>query len=102
LARLRPCSPEIAPPNPIAGIASHRQIRQGPCDRVAVPALLTAVRALGVADTGLQKIVVSFSSTAASVIVTPNSIVRMIVSATTDGGQAVASGKGHLGGLVGE
>jgi hypothetical protein len=32
------------------------------------------------------------------VIVTPNSMVRMIVSATTDGGQAVASGKGHLGG----
>jgi hypothetical protein len=43
--------------------------------------------------------VVAFSSTAASVIVTPNSMVRMIVSATTDGGQAVASGKGHLGGI---
>ena len=40
-----------------------------------------------------------FSSTAASVIVTPNSIVRMIVSATKDGGQAVASGKGDLGGV---
>jgi hypothetical protein len=33
---------------------------------------------------------------------TPNSIMRMIVSATTDGEQAVASGKGHLGGVVGE
>jgi hypothetical protein len=33
-------------------------------------------------------------------MVTPNSIVRMIVSATTDGGQAVASGTGHLGGVV--
>jgi hypothetical protein len=33
------------------------------------------------------------------VIVTPNSIVRMIVSATTDDGQAVASGTGHLGGV---
>jgi len=42
---------------------------------------------------------VVFSSTAASVIVTPNSMVRMIVSATTDGGQALASGKGHLGGV---
>ena len=50
----------------------------------------------------MQKMVVAFSSTAASVIVTPNSIVRMIVSATTDGEQAVASGKGHLGGVVGE
>ena len=49
--------------------------------------------------TGVQKIVVVFSSTAASVIVTPNSMVRMIVSATTDGGQALASGKGHLGGV---
>jgi len=39
---------------------------------------------------------VAFSSTAASVIVTPNSIVGMIVSAT-DGGQAVALGKGPLG-----
>jgi hypothetical protein len=29
--------------------------------------------------TGVQKIVVVFSSTAASVIVTPNSMVRMIV-----------------------
>ena len=48
----------------------------------------------------MQKIVVWFSSTAASVIVTPNSMVRMIVSATTDGGQAVASGTGHLGGVV--
>jgi len=47
----------------------------------------------------VQTIVVAFSSTAASVIVTPNSMVRMIVSATTDGGQAVASGKGHLGGV---
>jgi hypothetical protein len=44
--------------------------------------------------TGAQKIVVCVSSTAASVIVTPNSMVRMIVSATTDGGQAVASGNG--------
>jgi hypothetical protein len=34
---------------------------------------------------------------AASVIVTPNSIVRMIVSATTDGAQAVASGTGRIG-----
>jgi hypothetical protein len=34
--------------------------------------------------------VVASSSTAASVIVTPNSIVRMIVSATTGDGQAVA------------
>jgi hypothetical protein len=42
---------------------------------------------------------VVFSSTAASVIVTPNSMVRMIVSATTAGGRAVASGKGHLGGV---
>src|SRR5271166_1818259 len=33
-------------------------------------------------------------------MVTPNSIVRMIVSATTDGGNAVASGTGHLGGVV--
>jgi hypothetical protein len=33
------------------------------------------------------------------VIITPNSIVRMIVSATTDGGQAVAAGSGHLGGV---
>ena len=41
----------------------------------------------------------SQSSTAASVIVTPNSIVRMSVSATTDGGRAVASGTGHLGGV---
>jgi hypothetical protein len=47
----------------------------------------------------VQKIVVAFLSTAASVIVTPNSIVRVIVSATTDGGQAVASGKGDLGGV---
>jgi hypothetical protein len=46
--------------------------------------------------TGAQKIVVVVSSTAASVIVIPNSIVRTIVSATTDGGQAVASDKGHL------
>ena len=45
--------------------------------------------------TGAQKIVVAFSSTAASAIVTPSSTVRMIVSATTDGGQAVASGMGH-------
>jgi len=51
--------------------------------------------------TGLQKIVVCFSSTAASVIVTPNSMVRMIVSATTDGGHAVAFDKGHLGGVDG-
>ncbi len=43
---------------------------------------------------------VCLSSTAASVIVTPNSIVRIIVSATTDGGQAVAFDKGHLGGFV--
>src|SRR5262245_44859887 len=49
--------------------------------------------------TGAQKIVVPFSSTAVSVIITPNSIVRMIVSAITDGGQAVASGTGHLGGV---
>jgi hypothetical protein len=41
--------------------------------------------------------VVAFSSTGASVIVTPNSIVRMIVSATTDGGQTVTFDKGHLG-----
>ena len=41
----------------------------------------------------------AFSSTAASVIVTPNSMVRMIVSATTDGGQPVTSAKGHLGGF---
>jgi hypothetical protein len=34
---------------------------------------------------------------AASVIVTPNSMVRMIVSATTDGAHAVASDNGHLG-----
>jgi hypothetical protein len=46
--------------------------------------------------TGVQKIVVVFSSTAASVLVTPSSMVRMIVSATTDGGQAVASGTGPL------
>jgi hypothetical protein len=32
-------------------------------------------------------------------MVTPNSIVRMIVSATIDGGQAVTSAKGHLGGV---
>jgi hypothetical protein len=38
---------------------------------------------------------------AASVIVTPNSMVRMIVSATTDGGQAVAFDTGHLGGVDG-
>jgi hypothetical protein len=44
--------------------------------------------------------VVESSSMAASVIVTPNSVVRLIVSATTDGRQAVASGKGHLGGVV--
>jgi len=50
----------------------------------------------------MQKMVVAFSSTAASVIVTPNSMVRMIVSATIDGEQAVASGKGHLGNVVGE
>jgi hypothetical protein len=37
--------------------------------------------------TGAQKIVVSFSSTAASVIVTPGSMVRMIVSATTEAGR---------------
>src|SRR5271170_8503210 len=43
--------------------------------------------------------VVDFSLMAASVIATPNSMVRMIVSATTAGGQAVASGKGHLGGV---
>ncbi|WP_197079830.1 hypothetical protein [Mycobacterium haemophilum] len=49
--------------------------------------------------TNVQKIVVVFSSMAASVIVTPNSIVRMIVSAITDGGQTVASGTGHLGGV---
>ncbi|HWT50244.1 MAG TPA: hypothetical protein VN255_17315 [Mycobacterium sp.] len=49
--------------------------------------------------TGAQKIVVTLSSTAPSVIVIPNSIVRMIVSATTEGGQAVASGTGHLGGV---
>ncbi|MGZ6772763.1 MAG: hypothetical protein ACXVKP_20590 [Ilumatobacteraceae bacterium] len=48
--------------------------------------------------TGLQKIVVRFSSTAAAVV-TPDSIVCMIVSATTDGGHAVASGTGHLGGV---
>ncbi|BDB43505.1 hypothetical protein IWGMT90018_39510 [Mycobacterium kiyosense] len=48
----------------------------------------------------MQKIVVCFSSTAASVIVTPNSMVRMIVSATTDGEQAVASGTGSLGVVV--
>jgi microcystin synthetase protein McyJ len=47
----------------------------------------------------VQKIVVCVSSTAASVIVTPNSMVRMIVSATTDGGQAVASDNGLLGGV---
>ena len=52
--------------------------------------------------TGVQKIVVAFSSTAAAVIVTPSSMVRMIVSATTDGGQAVASGTGPLGAVVGE
>jgi hypothetical protein len=45
--------------------------------------------------------VVVFSSTAASVILTPNSIVRMIVSATTDRGQTVASGT-YLGAVVGE
>ncbi|WP_459561276.1 CobW C-terminal domain-containing protein [Mycobacterium kiyosense] len=33
-------------------------------------------------------------------IVTPNSMVRMIVSATTDGEQAVASGTGSLGVVV--
>jgi hypothetical protein len=37
---------------------------------------------------------------AVSVIVTPNSMVRVIVLATTDGEQAVASDKGHLGGVV--
>jgi hypothetical protein len=42
----------------------------------------------------VQKIVVWVSSTAASVIVTPNSIVRMIVSATTERGQALASRNG--------
>jgi hypothetical protein len=52
-----------------------------------------------VGSAGIQKIVVVFSSTAASVIVTPSSIVRMIVSATTAGGQTVASGTGHLGGV---
>jgi hypothetical protein len=36
---------------------------------------------------------------AGSVIVTPNSIVLMIVSATKAGRQAVTSGKGHLGGV---
>jgi hypothetical protein len=40
-----------------------------------------------------------FANERAAVIVTPNSMVRMIVSATTDGGQAVTSGKGHLGGV---
>ncbi len=35
----------------------------------------------------------------ASVIVTPNSMVRMIVSATTDGGQAVTFDTGPLGGV---
>jgi len=39
----------------------------------------------------MQKIVVRSSSMAASVIVTPNSMVRMIVSATTEGRQEVAS-----------
>ena len=60
---------------------------------------MRGVRRCGSRATGVQKIVVVFSSTAASVIVTPNSMVRMIVSATTDGGQALASGKGHLGGV---
>ena len=54
----------------------------------------------GSAATDVQKIVVCFSSTAASVIITPNSMVRMIVSATTDGGQTVASGL--LGAVGGE
>jgi hypothetical protein len=49
--------------------------------------------------TGAQKIVVASSLMAASVIVTPNSMVRMIVSATTEGEQAVAFDKGHLGGV---
>ncbi|MCV6972729.1 hypothetical protein K3U93_14155 [Mycobacterium malmoense] len=48
----------------------------------------------GFLTTGVQKIVVWVSSTAASVIVTPNSIVRMIVSATTERGQALASRNG--------
>ena len=38
----------------------------------------------------MQKIIVTFSSTAVSVMLTRNSMVHMIVSATTDGGQAVA------------
>jgi hypothetical protein len=49
----------------------------------------------------VRKIVVTFASIAASVIVTPNSMVRTIVSATTAGGQAVTSGNGHLGGVGG-
>jgi hypothetical protein len=52
--------------------------------------------------TGAQKIVVVFSSTAASVIVTPTSMVRMIVSATTEFGQTLVSGTGPLGAVVGE
>jgi hypothetical protein len=36
--------------------------------------------------------VVAFSAVAASVIVTPNTVVRTIVPATTDSEQAVASG----------
>ena len=76
-------------------IAGDRQIGQRPGHGVAVAAL--GARSPGTADRGspdVQKIVVGFSSTAASVIVTPNSMVRMIVSATTDGGQAVAFRQG--------
>ena len=80
-------------------IAGDRKIGQRPDHGVAVPAIMAESGHRGSRVTGAQKMVVAFSSTAASVIVTPNSMVRMIVSATTDGGQAVASGKGHLGGI---
>ena len=81
-------------------VASHRQIRQRPDHGVAIAALATTVRTPRITGHRRAQDRRTFSSTAASVIITPNSIVRMIVSATTDGGQAVASGTGHLGGVV--
>jgi hypothetical protein len=71
-----------------------------PSWRQKLSAACAAHAGLGPASLMLYDVVVASSSMAASVIVTPNSIVRMIVSATTDDGQAVAFGKGHLGGVA--
>jgi hypothetical protein len=68
-------------------VAGNWQIGQRPDHGVAVAAPSRPHSGhLPSRATGLQKIVVCLSSAAASVIITPNSMVRMIVSVTTDGG----------------